>query len=173
VIESARNPFQVHVARVLLLVDAYTTPSSGLRGWDTLARADFLLRYPTVLEHVLRQRGADMPLATMPTATEQAAADGMPLRFQFGPWDTRYYPVVARLVGCSLVVRRHTNTRPMFRVTQTGHDTSDRLDGVGWERDRSRAGLIARHARLSGDALSRLIVVAIDDLERAPVPVIA
>jgi hypothetical protein len=126
-----------------------------------------------VLEHVLRQRRADMPLATMPTAIEQAAADGMPLRFQFGPWDTRYYPVLARLVGWTLVVRQHTNTRPTFRVTQTGHDTSERLNGLGWDRDRLRARLIARHARLSGETLGKLIAVAIDDLESAHVPVIA
>jgi hypothetical protein len=172
VIQSVRNPFQLHVARILLLIDAHTTASAGLRGWDTLARADFLLRYPTVLEHVLWQRSAQMPVLAMPTATERSGAAGAPLRFQFGPWDTRYYPVVARLVGCGHVRREHETTRPTFRASPTGAQLADALADGPWRKDRVRAGLIAKHARLSGERLTRLIDAAIDELQTAHVPVI-
>jgi hypothetical protein len=172
VIESVRNPFQFHVARVLLLVEAFTRPSAGLRGWDTLARADFLLRYPSVLEHVLAQRGTAMPPLTMPTATERSAAAGVPLRFQFGPWDTRYYPVVARLVGCGLVTRQHEGVRPTFRVTPAGTEYSEQLSAGPWGKDRVRARLLAKHARVSAESLTRLIERAIADLETPHVPLI-
>lgn len=170
-IESVRNPFHLHVARILLIVDAFTTPNAGLRGWDTLARADFMLRYPTVLQHVLQQRGAEMPPLLMPSATEAAAADGMPLGFQFGPWDTRYYPVVARLVGTRHVRRRHLRHHLDLRVTRLGGEAAQNLAKEGWRLERDRARLISRHIRISGERMTRLIRVAIDELETAPVPV--
>jgi hypothetical protein len=163
--DSVRNPFQEHVGRVLLLVDGYTTPTAGLRGWDSVARTDFLLRYPTVLAEVLHQRGAEMPARLAATETEQLAAAGLPLRFKFGPWEAAYYPVVGHLVSTRLVQRSWTGPRVELRSTSKGRQTAEQLEQEGWAIQRARAQLLGRKVRLFSHALTDEIEMALANAE--------
>lgn len=165
VADSVRSPFVEHAARVLVLIDAHTTPRSGIKGWDTLARADFLLRYPTVLARIFDERGTAIPDILEATATEQQAAEGLPLRFKFGPWDAAYYPVVGRLVGTGLVQRSWKGPRIELRATTNGHSVVEELRGDDWSTVLARARLLGTKLRLSAGTLTDVIESAIDYIE--------
>lgn len=153
VLDTPRNPFVAHVARVLLIIDAF----SPLRGWDTLARVDFLLRYPSVAAAVVGARGKPFPVRLLATETERLASEGLPLRYKFGPWDAAYYPVIGRLVGTGLVRRTFRRSSVELLITDSGRATATDLSNEGWQLERDRAHALALGLRLTGARLTALI----------------
>ena len=147
-----------HVARVLLLVSAFSTgPKSKLDGLTKLAKLDFLLRYPTYLEQVMEGRGKPLPHALLPTVEERRALESAMIRYKYGPWDDRYYPVVGRLIGTRLA--RHVPGRGAvtLQITETGRHAADALASGPWATTAGRARHLKRNLDLSGSTLQRLI----------------
>jgi hypothetical protein len=69
-------------ARLLLLINAFTTRTRGLEGRTKLAKLDFFLRYPEYLSRALEIRTArPAPETSMSTG---ALERGM-IRYRFGP----------------------------------------------------------------------------------------
>ena len=95
-----------HEARLLILLGA-VAQAEPVDGIMKLAKMDFLLRYPNVLERAL------LGLATIkPTAPKIAAkipdeakntVEGRMIRFRYGPWDRRYRKWLAVLAAKQLV----------------------------------------------------------------------
>jgi hypothetical protein len=78
------------------------TDDKPLEGLTKLAKLDFLMRYPTFTDQLLRGLGADWELGTEPTDSEELAVESRMVRYKYGPWDDRYYPVLGTLVGLGL-----------------------------------------------------------------------
>lgn len=154
----AADLLNYHAARVLLLVDAFTKPKSGrLDGLTKVAKLDFLLRYPVFLEHVLRTRGVEIPSEAAATPDEAGAVESQMIRYKFGPWDNRYYPIIGRLVATGLVELVPGKGRVALRITHAGHDTAASLASSSWLRIASRCVLLRRHLNLTGNRLKELI----------------
>lgn len=81
---------EVHMARLLLLIDAVVIPSrSSVDGITKLAKLDFLLRYPTCLERALVSKKMDPRKANV-MDFERGSIESRMIRFRYGPWDPRY-----------------------------------------------------------------------------------
>lgn len=157
-IDSPRDPLVVHIARVLLLIDTFTGKSAVLRGLPKLARLDFLLRFPVYLEALLDERGRPLPFALRPTYHERRAPEAALIRWKYGPWDHRYYPMLGRLVGQALVQADITGGILVLRTTDNGRQAAASLDGASWQLVRERARALRRGADVSAERLGGLIV---------------
>src|SRR4051794_14211516 len=89
-------------ARLLLLINAFTTATRSLEGRTKLAKLDFFLRYPAFFERALgiRSAGATVEVA----ASERHNVESRMVRYRYGPWDPAYFALLGSLIGRGLVV---------------------------------------------------------------------
>lgn len=141
-----------HVARVLLLIAAL---GDGADGLTKIAKLDFLLRYPSMLDRVLEDRGVAWSQGTAPTVAERAAVESAMVRYKYGPWDDRYYPILGTLIGTGLVRPRPGRGKVAVSVTAQGRAAADALaETTEWSTVAARSALIAD--TLGDDTGSRL-----------------
>ena len=73
---------EYHLARLLLLIDAFSGADHQLDGLTKLAKLDFLLRYPIFLERLLERRGLHWPEGAAPTLAERQAVESRMIRYK-------------------------------------------------------------------------------------------
>jgi hypothetical protein len=97
----------IHEARLLILLHA-TARREPVDGIMKLAKMDFLLRYPRVLERALTLVAERKPSATKVAAriSEQTkdTVEGRMIRFRYGPWDRRYRKWLSIMLAKGLVL---------------------------------------------------------------------
>lgn len=165
VLDTPRDPLVVHLGRVLILIDAFTGRASALRGLAKLARLDFLLRFPVYLEAVLSERDRPLPFDLRATYDERRAPEGARIRWKYGPWDHRYYPLLGRLVGQGLVSPDRVAGELTLRSTTAGRDAVTALEGPEWDLVRGRARALKRGADLRAERLGELISPLLTEVE--------
>jgi hypothetical protein len=157
------------VARVLILIVAFSSGSKGkLDGLTKLAKLDFLLRYPSYLERLLDQREKGLPAWLRPTAEERLALESAMIRYKYGPWDDRYYPVIGRLIGQGLVEPVPGGGVVALRATDTGREAAHALALQDWDVVAGRARALKRGLDLSGSSLKTLIYESFPDAVDRP-----
>lgn len=160
-----REDLAYHQARILILITAVagTDGHQGkLDGLTKLAKLDFLLRYPALAPAVLDHLpAADERLHLTPRdSINPTDVEAPMLRYKYGPWDDRYYPVIGALVARSLV-RYATGRRGSVALVPTA--AGKRLaaamgDSPEWQEIRDRGLAVAEgSAGLSGSSLKDLI----------------
>lgn len=97
-----------HQVRVLLLVDAVAAEPGHERkldGLTKLAKLDFLVRYPALASAVLAELddGDHRLHLTEEERSAPTVVDDPMIRYKYGPWDDRYYPVIGALVARGLL----------------------------------------------------------------------
>lgn len=108
-----------HVARLLLLL-RFAGEDGRVRGLKKLAKLDFFVRYPELFAKTFKS--AENRRLLLPEG------DGGMVRHHYGPWDHRYYMLLALLEGSRLIetARRGTNTY-QFSLTDKGREYADAL----------------------------------------------
>jgi hypothetical protein len=155
------DPMAGHLARLLLLAEALSADGGSLRALSTVARHDFLLRYPVVLERVLEEQGVALVPELSPRAIERRAVEARMLRYKFGFWDHRYYSLVGRLVGMGLVELDRVDAPIEMRLSNRGARAAEQLSGHRWAILRGRARLLRVNLDVTGYRLGQLIEQAI------------
>jgi hypothetical protein len=160
-----RDDLAYHQARVLLLVTAVAAAQGHARkvdGLTKLAKLDFLLRYPALAPSVLdRLDPADPRLhLTEDDTADPAHAEAPMIRYKYGPWDDRYYPVIGALVSRGLL-RYAPGRRGSVALAPTpaGRALARQLGGASeWDEIADRSSAIAdASSGLTGNALKDLI----------------
>ncbi|MDV8015551.1 hypothetical protein R4P70_29965 [Rhodococcus sp. IEGM 1241] len=152
-----------HQARVLLLISHFTTAKKGVAGLTKLAKLDFLLRYPAMLERLLPSGVKSWPEGTAPTASERLAVESRMTRYKYGPWDQRYYSVLGSLAARGLITYSD-NARSEFLVTPEGAAASTALAATPeWSIVADRIKVLKRHFNKSGSVLTNLIYDGLPD----------
>lgn len=161
-----------HVARLLLLLDAFGGPRRKyLVGLTKLAKLDFLLRYPMALEDMLAVRGVTLSKDLAPTGLEEQTVESPMIRYRFGPWDHQYYALIGRLVGLRLAEQnRGQRSEVRVRLTREGRERAAAVAVVDdWMRTAGRARLLADHFdEVSGSALTAEIYRRFGDMLDRP-----
>lgn len=136
-------------ARLLLLIDAFSSRDGMLQGRTKLAKLDFLLRYPKFFDRAMALRDVRVDVAR-----DEAAANNIEqrmVRYRYGPWDPAYYAILGALLGRGLITTVPERNYLGFRTTQLGHEKAEELAGSeAWEAVAARAGLLQRTFRAQG-----------------------
>lgn len=171
-----RDDLAYHQARVLLLVTAVAESrghAGKLDGLTKLAKLDFLLRYPALAPEVLE--GADQSDARLHLGLGDVAAptevEAPMVRYKYGPWDDRYYPVIGALIGRGLL--RYAKGRKgsiAVAPTSSGRRLARELAGSPrWAEVNERSRVIAEAAAgMTGNTLKNLIYERLTDLMDRP-----
>lgn len=156
-----------HQLRVLLLVDAVASApghASKLDGLTKLAKLDFLVRYPDLAPVVLDGRAAPGPASP-------GRVEAPMIRYKYGPWDDRYYPVIGALVGRGLLAyTRGRRGSVALRPTAAGRRlAAEAAASDAWsEIARQCRDVAAKSAGMTGSQLKDAIYERLPDLMNQP-----
>jgi|SRR6266567_1397333 len=153
-------------ARLLILIQAFTTPAKSLEGRVKLAKLDFLLRYPNYFDRLL---GIRAPASQMQSVSRSAETiESRMVRYRYGPWDPAYYSLLGGLIGKRLVAGVPTGRGIAYRVTPLGQHVAGILEASEvWQPVAQRAKLLRRYFDLSGTTLKALIYEHIPEVTAA------
>lgn len=153
------QPTELHLARLLLLLDAFAEDSRNpsVDGLTKLAKLDFLLRYPVMLERALvakRQPSRSVELGEH----ERQSVESAMVRYRFGPWDHRYREFLNILVAKDLATVAVEGRKVTIAATPAGRGVArqlalDPLFGPYVQR----AKLLKRHFDMTATNLMRFI----------------
>lgn len=162
-----RTESDYHQARLLLLLSGFTEGGEEFVGLTRLVKLDFLLRYPAMTRRLLPEP-ASWPEGTEPNHDELQAVESRMIRYRYGPWDDRYYPMLGALVGRGLMIFTG-GRRFAARVTPLGRLLATQLADVPeWAITAARVQLLREHFDFSGEQLKSLIYEHLDDVASLP-----
>lgn len=96
---AADDILEFHAARLLLLI--YVCGTAGrIDGLTKMAKLDFFTRYPDFFDAA---RAATEPDAQSAHVDRSDAVESTMVRHHYGPWDKRYYQVLANLEARRLI----------------------------------------------------------------------
>ena len=150
---------ELHSARLLVLLDAFVEDdqSGAIEGLTKLAKLDFLLRYPVMLERALKAKGRSTREVQLEDHERHSVESEM-VRYRFGPWDHRYREFLNILVAKGLASISIEGRKVVIAATEAGRDRARRLSNddlfVQYAR---RAKLLKRHFDLTATNLMRFI----------------
>ncbi|MFI2754190.1 hypothetical protein ACGIF2_15700 [Cellulomonas sp. P22] len=164
-LSSAVDDLVYHQTRILLLVTAVAgEPGNAgkLDGLTKLAKLDFLVRYPGLAPVVLDSLEDSDPklhLTSYELAEPTSVADPM-IRYKYGPWDDKYYPIIGALVSKGLL--RYTKGRQgSVALAPTTHGrrlVQDIVKESTWSAVHDQCSAVAAAAAgMTGNALKLLI----------------
>lgn len=116
---SADDITELHAARLLLLFH-HCGSVEKIEGLTKLAKLDFFVRYPSFFERVARYLGK-----AVPAASDQA--ESPMVRHHYGPWDKRYYQVLAFLEARGLITVQKRGSTYDFTLTERGQEKAKAL----------------------------------------------
>jgi hypothetical protein len=159
--------------RVLALINAVTMirgNANRLDGLTKLAKLDFIARYPELEAQIARVLfGSDSVEQSIP---EFSTLTVVPMiRYRYGPWDERYYPVIGALVGRGLIRYAKGKRGAIgFSITPLGKKLVQALNAnAAW------APVVARYSHTAdrfgvqnGNRLKDAIYKALPDLASTP-----
>lgn len=170
------NP-DLHAARLLILIAVFEGGKGGdaVEGLTKLAKLDFLLRYPVMLERALAAKGCSTRDVGLEDH-ERLSVESEMVRYRFGPWDHRYREFLNVLVGKGLVKVGIEGRKVVIALTDLGRTLVSRLSTSSeFEHYVRRSKLLKRHFDLRATNLMRFIydtfpeVVSLRSNEKIPV----
>lgn len=149
---------EFHAARLVLLLHACGS-NNRIEGLTKLAKLDFFVRYPSFFERVAKHLSPEAV-----TVPHQEIESSM-VRHHYGPWDPRYYAVLAFLEGREVIEVSRNGKAYVFSLTPTGVNLAKRF-----EKDAPFRSLVSHmHAvkkllgNKNGEALKKLVYEVFDD----------
>ncbi len=133
----------LHCARLLVLVYAFAGASGRLEGLSKLAKLDFLLRYPVLLERAVAARGRS-PKDIKVEDHERNSVESRMVRFRYGPWDHRYYRLLTVLVAKGLISLHADGRRVNIALTSVGTTVAENISNSKEFEDWTRRSRILK-----------------------------
>lgn len=150
---------ELHSARLLLLLEAFSNNGQGgaIEGLTKLAKLDFLLRYPVMLERALEAKGRSTRDVQL-EEHERYSVESEMVRYRFGPWDHRYREFLNLLVSRGLASIRLEGRTIIISITDLGREYAQQLtDDILFEQYARRSSVLKRHFDLTATNLMRFI----------------
>jgi hypothetical protein len=123
---SADDIVEFHAARLMLLMHVCGV-SGRIDGLTKMAKLDFFARYPDFFEVA---RAAVTPTGMGASASEgisDESVESAMVRHRYGPWDKRYYHVLAHLEGKGLITVSKERSAYRIALTTLGRDRTRAL----------------------------------------------
>jgi hypothetical protein len=153
------EPVDLHLARLVILLNAFADDShdSPIEGLTKLAKLDFLLRYPVMLERALEAKKQSTRGIGLEEHERQSVESKM-VRYRFGPWDHRYREFLNLLVAKGLATVSVEGRKVNIAPTPSGREVANRLaEQVLFTAYTERAQILKRHFDMTATNLMRFI----------------
>lgn len=150
----ADDVLEFHAARVLLLLQ-----ECGQLGWiqglTKFAKLDFFVRYPGFFAEAI---GCS-------SRSKDGTVESSMVRHHYGPWDPRYYHLLAYLTSRGLVATAKVNNRYDIGLTESGSALAMEVSRSGeFSELIAHMQAVARHlGKLTGSKLKAMIYETFDD----------
>jgi len=157
---------ELHEARLLLLLGAFAEDGQGgaVEGLTKLAKLDFLLRYPVMLERALEAKGRSTREVQLDDHERHSVESEM-VRYRFGPWDHRYREFLNILVAKGLASISIEGRKVVVMTTKQGRDLARQLStDRRFEQYARRARLLKKHFDLTATTLMRFIYATFPEI---------
>jgi len=112
---AADDVVEFHMARLLLLLKICGT-AGRIDGLTKMAKLDFFVRYPDFFEAARDQSDG--------TGISDRSVESAMVRHHYGPWDKRYYHVLANLEARRLISVTKEKNAYRIALTNLGNDRS-------------------------------------------------
>ena len=153
---AADDVVEFHMARLLLLLRICGT-AGRIDGLTKMAKLDFFVRYPDFFETASERSDG--------TARSDHAVESAMVRHHYGPWDKRYYHVLASLEARRLISVTKEKNSYRIALTELGQERSKLLMAMP-----SFASIVARMKDVktafgsrTGTALKEMIYKIFDE----------
>jgi hypothetical protein len=159
------NP-NLHLARLLVLLDAFSGgPGAGeIEGLTKLAKLDFLLRYPVILERALAYKNRSTSSVKV-LDHERDCVESQMVRYRFGPWDHRYRQFLNLLVAKRLAFVRVDGRTVFIGLTEQGKRTVESLKADPVNEDlRRRAAILKAVFDMPAGKLMKFVYEVVPEL---------
>ena len=129
----ADDILEFHAARILLLIRycgkrSHRERLYSIQGLTKLAKLDFFVRYPEFFFEVKRRLGAS-------SKDDYDVVESKMVRYHYGPWDQRYYHVLAYLEGRKLLEVNNVGKAFQFKLTNIGAEIAEKIcNDVSFEK---------------------------------------
>jgi hypothetical protein len=150
---------ELHAARLLILLKAFggSDGDGAVEGLTKLAKLDFLLRYPLMLERALLAKGKSIRDVRLEDHERHSVESEM-VRYRFGPWDHRYKELLNFLVAKGLVRINIEGRTVVLTLTESGRSLAERLSQDDlFQVYARRSELLKRHFDMTATNLMRFI----------------
>ncbi len=115
-----------HATRLILLINWAGKP--GIDGRTKLAKLDFFVRYPTYLLRAAEIEGKQTVVEEIKKIIQVSPTiESQMIRYRYGPWDQKYYLVLAYLSGKSLIAVQQKRNMDSFLLTEAGVQLAGKL----------------------------------------------
>lgn len=149
----------LHAARLVLLLNAFADADAPgqIAGLTKLAKLDFLLRYPVMLQRALEAKGKAIRDVKL-QEHERTSVESEMVRYRFGPWDHRYREIINALTAKDLTTISIEGRTVVIALTRKGRDIADRLAADPlFEPYHRRSKMLRRHFDVTSTTLMRFI----------------
>ncbi|RJX19452.1 MAG: hypothetical protein C4575_08550 [Desulforudis sp.] len=150
---------ELHAARLLVLLGVFagTEGTNRIQGLTKLAKLDFLLRYPVMLERALAAKKMSTRQVRIEKHERDSVESGM-VRYRFGPWDHRYRMLVNILISKGLAEISIEGRTISVGITPVGFDIFSILaEQEVFEPYVRRSALLRQHFDLTATNLMLFI----------------
>lgn len=149
---------EFHAARVLMLIQ-FAGAKGKIEGLTKLAKLDFFVRYPEFF------RRAAATETEQPVEPALSHVESTMVRHHYGPWDKRYYHVLAYLESRGLLRIEKAKTVYTFELTELGRSMAKQLaaDAAFKELKEQMELVRTTFGKKTGSALKSLIYRLFDD----------
>jgi hypothetical protein len=117
------NNIPFHATRLLLLIYLAGRPKSNpvIDGRTKLVKLDFFVRYPEYLIKAARYSSAnDKAEVVQSTLRSARTIESRMIRYRYGPWDHKYYLILAYLSGKQLITISVRERMDRYALSETG-----------------------------------------------------
>jgi len=116
---AADDLLEFHAARLLLLFKVCGV-AGRIDGLTKMAKLDFFVRYPQFFNEACKALGLQ------PESTETTVESSM-IRFHYGPWDDRYYHVLAFVEATGLLEVTKVKNAFTLKLTDKGQAAANQI----------------------------------------------
>jgi hypothetical protein len=91
------------------------------------------------------------------------------IRYKYGPWDDRYYPLLGNLVGLGLADVHHKGSSLNIVLTEEGEQKARQMSSTEeWLTVDIRAHMLRLHFNTTGNRLKEMIYEELPDVVALP-----
>lgn len=159
----AEDVVEFHAARLLLLLEICGA-AGKIDGLTKMAKLDFFTRYPEFFAVAKATAAPTVAGAAEGARSDASIVESAMVRHHYGPWDKRYYHVLAHLESRGLITVSPKGKSYLLALTPLGRETAQAVATAP-----PFAGLVARmqdvkrvFGRKSGTYLKNLIYQLFD-----------